>query len=325
VKLANEKESIIFHESVSPVLNTPPSISAPTAASINKGDTYTATGSFTDTDSSSWTATVDYGDGSGVQPLSLSGMNFSLQHIYTATGTYTATIAITDNQGATATAAVHVGVTLLPATSLQPTADAYIKDGTQNENEGASTFLRIQSSGHNRALVAFDEQAIRAAVGNDPDYMATLRFTISDNGNNWGNTGRTVDVHRLTFPWVEGNGFIAGNTPPNRGTGAGVTWNCAIDSVISNQNDDCSGSTVWNMSNSSLWPFVATPTDTKTITNNESGVVSFDVTADVRSFVQGANQNDGWIIKKTNEGQNGMVEFGSKESATSPQLLITPQ
>lgn len=324
VKLANDTSSIIFNEPVFPVLNTPPSINALTSASINKGDTYSTTGSFTDADSTSWTATVDYGDGSGVQPLSLSSMNFALQHVYSATGTYTATVAIMDNQGVTATATANVTVGLLPPTSLHPMADAYIKDGSQNENEGASTFLRIQSSGHNRALVDFDEQAIKNAVGNDPDYTATLRFTISDNGNNWGSTGRTIDIHRLTSAWAEGNGFIVGNTPSYRGTGAGVTWNCAIDTNIANQSADCNGSTAWNMSNSSLWPFAAIPTDTQTITNNQSGTVSFDVTADVQSFVHGSSQNDGWIIKKTNEGQNGMVEFGSKESATSPQLLITP-
>jgi hypothetical protein len=77
------------------------------------------------------------------------------------------------------------------------------------------------------------------------------------------------------------------------------------------------------MSNSSLWPFISTPTDTANITNNQTGTVTFNITSDIQSFLNNTNQNYGWIIKKTNEGQNGSVEFGSKESGSAPQLVIT--
>src|SRR6266699_3458337 len=81
--------------------NQPPSINALSNATINEGDTYSANGSFTDSDSTSWTATVDYGDGTGSQPLTLSGTNFSLSHVYKDNGTYIETVSVTDNQGAT--------------------------------------------------------------------------------------------------------------------------------------------------------------------------------------------------------------------------------
>ena len=32
---------------------------------------------------------------------------------------------------------------------------------------------------------------------------------------------------------------------------------------------------------------------------------------------------DGWLIKKANEGQNGQVRFGTRESAFPAQLAIT--
>ncbi len=90
--------------------NRVPVINAISNATLNEGSTYTATGSFTDPDSTSWTATVDYGDGSGSQPLTLAGTNFSLNHIYKDSGIYTVTVSITDNQGATGTGTAAITV-----------------------------------------------------------------------------------------------------------------------------------------------------------------------------------------------------------------------
>lgn len=70
-------------------------------------------------------------------------------------------------------------------------------------------------------------------------------------------------------------------------------------------------------------PFTATATDTALISNNQSGIVEFDVTSDIQSFVGEVNQNYGWIVVKTNESQSGKVGFGTKESQYSPKLIIT--
>jgi len=43
------------------------------AQRFNEGSIYAENGSFTDPDSASWSATVDYGDGAAPLPLSLSG------------------------------------------------------------------------------------------------------------------------------------------------------------------------------------------------------------------------------------------------------------
>ncbi len=88
--------------------NQPPTVNSIPNSTINEGSTYTASGSFTDSDSTSWTAKVDYGDGSGIQNLSLSGQNFSLSHQYTDEGTYTVTVKVTDNQGAIGTGTATV-------------------------------------------------------------------------------------------------------------------------------------------------------------------------------------------------------------------------
>ena len=179
--------------------------------------------------------------------------------------------------------------------------------------------MRLKETGKNRALVKFNESQIQSAVGSSTNYTAKLRFTITDNGNNWSSNGRPITIHRLTTDWSEGNGYISGNTPSDRGTGNGATWNCAVDSNIHNQQTDCTAS--WDMLTS--YPFITTPTDTKTITNSQSGVVEFDVTSDIQSFLSGT-PNYGWIVKKQDETQSGLVSFGTKESGSTPQLIITP-
>ncbi len=302
--------------------NTTPYVQSLQNETIDQGATYSASGSFTDPDSTSWTATIDYGDGSGVQPLTLSGMSFSLSHQYNMAGTYTVALSITDNQGATGTitAIITVNSLQLVTTTFDSVGDTYIRSGEQNRNLGAGLFMKLSSSGSNRSLVKFDQSALQFTIGNHQVLSAKLRLTITDNGNNWGSIGRTVGLHRLLSSWSEGNGIES-----NRGAGSGATWNCAIDSNIANQNDDCSGSAAWNMNNNSLWPFASAASGTTTITNNQNGVVEFDVTSDVQSFMSGSNQNYGWLLKKTNESQAGQVSFGTRETINIPQLVVTYQ
>ncbi|OGM10613.1 hypothetical protein A2Z67_05310 [Candidatus Woesebacteria bacterium RBG_13_36_22] len=92
------------------VSNRPPIIDTINDAIRNEGEMYSANGLFTDPTSISWLAIVDYGDGSGEQLLILSGMNFSLSHVYHDNGIYTVTIKITDNQGAIGTETAVVTV-----------------------------------------------------------------------------------------------------------------------------------------------------------------------------------------------------------------------
>ncbi len=312
------------------VSNQPPSVSAFQDATLDEGETYTETGQIYDGSSYALTATVDYGDGSGIQSLPLIDTeewyykNFSLNHQYTTAGEYTLTVSVTDDQDATGTHSATVTVINNdPVTvTFNASSDTYVRSGQDNHNYGAGIFMNLQSSGSNRSLVKFDQSELQNAIGSGTVLSATLKLTITDNGNNWG-TGRTVDVHRLIADWAEGTG-----TENSRGTGNGATWNCAIDSLIENQSKNCSGSTEWEMgqpNNPNVHPWNATATDTKTITNNQSGVVEFDVTSDVASFMNGSNTNYGWLLKKTNEGQNGQVSFGTRESSAVPELIITYQ
>jgi PKD repeat protein len=63
-------------------------------------------------DSTAWTANVSYGDGSGIQPLTLNvDKTFTLSHPYTDSGIYTITVTVKDNTGGIGTDTAIVTVT----------------------------------------------------------------------------------------------------------------------------------------------------------------------------------------------------------------------
>ncbi|MEO5567858.1 MAG: DNA/RNA non-specific endonuclease [Gemmatimonadaceae bacterium] len=81
------------------ISNVAPTVAALSGASILRTETYATSGSFSDPGLDTHTATVNYGDGSGVQPLALSGTAFALSHVYTIAGTFTVTVTLTDDDG----------------------------------------------------------------------------------------------------------------------------------------------------------------------------------------------------------------------------------
>lgn len=131
--------------------------------------------------------------------------------------------------------------------ALAPIADTYLRQGNPNQNQGTEPNLRLQASGKNRALVRWDPQAIADAIGGDSLVAARLELTITHNADNWGATGRTIDLHRLTQAWTE----------------TGATWNCAHDTNTANPVADCSGATAWAMEGPDPRPHAATPTATR--------------------------------------------------------------
>lgn len=78
----------------------PPTVNVGTDATITQGDSLSRIGSFSDPGADTWTATVDYGDGSGSQPLALNAdKTFRLDHSYTRPGTFPVTVVVTDGNG----------------------------------------------------------------------------------------------------------------------------------------------------------------------------------------------------------------------------------
>lgn len=87
------------HASTSVWTNTLPVVSAGTDTEVGVDGVFSQAGSFTDSTGTSWTATVNYGEGAGAGVLSLVGTDFTLSHTYAAPGEYTVTVTVTDNYG----------------------------------------------------------------------------------------------------------------------------------------------------------------------------------------------------------------------------------
>ncbi|MCA9034843.1 MAG: hypothetical protein KDA91_06935, partial [Planctomycetaceae bacterium] len=88
-----------------------PTIDPISDVTVAPGDSLLLRGAFVDPDSVAWTATVNYGDGTGVRALQLlDDFQFDLKHEYTTPGTYIVTVSITDNSLLTATQTFMVTV-----------------------------------------------------------------------------------------------------------------------------------------------------------------------------------------------------------------------
>ncbi|MGI6414698.1 MAG: PKD domain-containing protein [Thermoguttaceae bacterium] len=88
-------DTVVVH-----VNNVSPAVNLGADAVLDEGATISSNGSFTDPGADTWTATVDYGDGSGEQPLGLNpDKTFVLSHLYLNSGTYTVTVTVADDEG----------------------------------------------------------------------------------------------------------------------------------------------------------------------------------------------------------------------------------
>jgi endonuclease G len=129
------------------VSNVAPSISAFAGATLLPGETYTASGSFTDPGADSWSATVDYGAGSGANPLSLSGTSFTLSNTYNAAGVFTVTVRISDDD---VTSTATQTVTVLSAAQAIDNATTIVNDlltaGVVNSGNANSLLAKLDAA-----------------------------------------------------------------------------------------------------------------------------------------------------------------------------------
>lgn len=193
--------------------------------------------------------------------------------------------------------------------------DAFIRQGKKSLNEGANPVMQVTDQEPNRALVAFETIPFPLSLVT----KATLVLTIdpADPADKW-KSGKPIDVHRLLIDWEEGNGRTFGLPEEDQttGEGLGVTWRCAVDSQIANNQQDCESD--WKGADDDI---AANTAAGFMITDGLTGEVSWDVTQDLQN-----GAGFGWLIQKRAKTQTGHVRFYSREGAAAAgSLALAPK
>ncbi len=172
--------------------------------------------------------------------------------------------------------------------------------GFADRNFGASPVLQI-----NQALIAFDPAELASAVaGNLELGVATLEVTVTRGPPR--TFARSIEAFRLTHDWSE----------------LAATWDCAADSRPSDARDNCPRGQSWNMGPAFPPNPWATPATASAPISGSTSTLSFDVTADVRAFLDGSKPNFGWILKARGLDDDLTILLGARESGHPPRLRI---
>lgn len=232
VRLTNQLSSITFNQSVFGGY-LPPTVNSVPNATINEGGTYNAADSFTDSSSTSWTATMDYGDGSGVQSLSLnSDKTFNLSHVYKDDGTYTVTVKVTDNQGSTGAATATITVN-----NVAPTVGVIT---APSDPQQVNTSVGISANFTDPGVL--DTHAATIDWGDSSTSVGTITESNGSGTVSGSHTYATAGVYTVGVT-VTDNGGLSGSNQyqyvvvynPNGGfaTGAGA-YNSPVGSYAAN-------------------------------------------------------------------------------------------
>src|SRR5207302_1530342 len=116
-----------------------------TDAILAQADTLARTGSFSDAGDDAWTATVDYGDGTGGALALNDDKSFRLDHEYANEGTFTVTVHVTDADGAEGTGSFLVQV--LPEAPGAATEGSAPPGGTTTVSVPGITATLFKSAG----------------------------------------------------------------------------------------------------------------------------------------------------------------------------------
>jgi Ca2+-binding RTX toxin-like protein len=206
------------------IANVAPAIFAGGNVTINEGGSLQRDGVFTDAGDETWTATVDYGDGSGLQPLSLLGKTFALAHTYVDDGDYAVTVHVNDQADS------GLGQFVVHVANVAPTAsagsDQMVFEGTPVHFHGIYSDPGVLDTHlFNWHVTASNGQVIADGQGQDFDFTPVddgsyvVQFTVADNHGDTGTSFATVTVLNAA-PVIS---TAAGQVTVNEGQTASMT------------------------------------------------------------------------------------------------------
>jgi len=186
--------------------NAPPAVHPILDATTDEGDTFAQVGSFEDPDvSDSWIGTVDYGDGSGVQSLTLSpDKTFSLDHLYRDDGIYEVIVTVTDSWAESSTSIFTLTVrNVAPTLMLDPVAminenGTAMLTGTITDPGTLDTFLLDINWGDPLSPNNLETYVIGASEFGTQTFTLTHRY-FDDNPS-----GTSSDVYTISVAVTDG-------------------------------------------------------------------------------------------------------------------------
>lgn len=174
-----------------------------------------------------------------------------------------------------------------PATcSLEPVADAHVRQDDAQTNFGSAVVLEVDSdaSAARRVFLRFDLAGCSPAIPADAIvHTATIRMTLAAAAGE----ARSYDLHRVTASWSEAS--VHWDNQPAPAGSASATASVAAGAPAST-------------------------------------VIEWNVAADAQDLVSGAAANDGWRLSDGAEGSaaSSLLQLHAREgSAGRPQLVIT--
>ena len=132
--------------------NVAPNVAPIAGRTLLIGEAFNANAGFTDAGADTWTALIDYGDGSAATTLALDTRTFPLAHTYAAPGSYTVTVTVTDDDGAAASTTTTVIVLASPQGITQLLADIEALVAAGRLSRGNATALAAPLQAAQRQL-----------------------------------------------------------------------------------------------------------------------------------------------------------------------------
>ncbi len=267
--------------------NEAPVVTLGPDANLDEGVALSRVASFTDEDAStSWTATVNYGDGSASAPLALAAnKTFTLEHLFEP-GSYVVSVVVTDDAGASGTDSFQVTVTNVAPTvylsgSVDLTFDSTLRRaGTFGDPGTTETYWATVDYGDGsggRALTLTGKSFLLDHVyGTAGTYTVTV--TVTDSEGDSGSGTLTVNVRRFSFQWHEPveSSFTVGRLLPVKFSVLRADGTPVFDSTVRVDVLDASGAVVTG------YTYSANPTGS--VTWNGS---MYHVNVDTRGFAPG--------------------------------------
>ncbi len=166
------------------VVNVAPVIDDIANTTVDEGSLLSIPGGFTDPGPDTWTATVDYGDGTGEQALALSGHTFTLAHTYAAFGTYVVEVTVDDDDTGGDSEWFTVSVrNIAPVTTIDGVTNGRLAAIAEGDLLTGSGYFADPGDNTWTATVSYGDGTPTTALPLNNDKTFDLEHVYADNGS----------------------------------------------------------------------------------------------------------------------------------------------